>query len=204
MTRSSILLLACAVAASAGTAWAAIGPYAHGGTRVDADGDGVITRAEAAARPRLAARFDRLDRNRDGRIDAAERAEHRGRRHRHGGGLERIVALDANGDGRIALTEAAGSRLAVHFARLDTNRDGYLVRREFEAGMERMRRERARQHEQRWREKFAQADRTGDGRLSRAEAEEALPRAAKAFAFLDENRDGFLSPQEARFGHGRR
>jgi len=38
--------------------------------RADANGDGVVTRAEALAE--AGTRFDRLDANRDGKLDAAE------------------------------------------------------------------------------------------------------------------------------------
>lgn len=48
----------------------------HGGglTRMDTNKDGVITRQEAIAA--ATARFDRLDLNKDGKIDQAERAKH--------------------------------------------------------------------------------------------------------------------------------
>lgn len=50
------------------------GPRGGGGfgMRGDPDGDGALTRAEAAQR--AGARFDRLDTNRDGRLDATELA----------------------------------------------------------------------------------------------------------------------------------
>lgn len=204
MKQSTTLILAAALATGlAGVAAAAPqGPAVR--ASIDADGDGVITRAEAAARPRLAEHFDRLDADGDGRLERGERPM-RGKGHgRHGGGLQRIVALDANGDGRIARVEASRGPLARHFDRLDANRDGYLVRGELEAGMERMRAERRGQREQKMREKFAQADRNRDGRLARDEVTQAMPRLERAFAFLDGDRDGFLSPQEIRFGQGRR
>ena len=47
-------------------------------------------------------------------------------------------------------------------------------------------------------EAFAAADLNGDGRLSRVEADEKMPRLAARFAWLDDNRDGFLSRDEAQ------
>lgn len=203
MKQSKILFLAAALAA-AGVAIAApqagsatgIGPRA----KVDANGDGVITRAEAAAHPRLARHFDRLDANRDGRLDRGERPQH-GRR---GHVIGHILRLDANGDGRIARTEAGDSKLGARFAQIDTNGDGYIVRGEMEAARARMHAQRMQQRQQKAREAFAAADRNRDGRLSRDEATQAMPRVAKAFAWLDADRDGFLGPQELRPARGGR
>ena len=36
--------------------------------QADTNGDGVIDRSEAAANPRLAAKFDELDKNKDGKL----------------------------------------------------------------------------------------------------------------------------------------
>ena len=41
--------------------------------RIDANGDGVIDRAEAAKMPRLAEKFDQLDIDKDGKLSASER-----------------------------------------------------------------------------------------------------------------------------------
>lgn len=40
--------------------------------KLDADGDGFISRREAAAQPEVTANFDQADRNRDGRLDLEE------------------------------------------------------------------------------------------------------------------------------------
>lgn len=59
-----------------GKAWSHRGPHRHGMMlkRLDTNGDGVITRAEAQAEAQTAAgkRFDRIDANHDGRIDQTE------------------------------------------------------------------------------------------------------------------------------------
>ncbi|GAB3337336.1 hypothetical protein [Marilutibacter aestuarii] len=201
----SLLLAAIATALVAGTAIAAPqapkdGPDASRGmVRLDSNGDGAIDRAEAAASPRLASRFDRVDRNGDGRITADERPARMHRRGGRGGGLERIVALDANADGRISKVEAGtDSPLGKRFDDIDANRDGYIVRAELRASHEKMRAEFQARAAERHKERFAGADGNKDGRLSKAEVEAGMPRLAKAFAFLDENRDGYLSAEEAR------
>lgn len=196
--------LALAVAAVvAGAAIAA--PQSTQGTRakIASNGDGAIDRAEAAAHPRLAEHFDRLDTNRDGRIDRSERPKHRGGKDGRGrGGIGDIVKLDTDKDGRISRAEAADSRLAQRFDALDANRDGYVVRREMEAGMQRLKAERTARHRQQATERFQQADRNRDGRLTRDEVGQAMPRLVEAFAYLDDNRDGFLSADEIRSTRG--
>lgn len=178
---------------------------------LDSNGDGAIDRAEAAAHPKLAERFDRLDRNHDGRLGADERP-HRGmdRRHgKHGGGLAR---LDADRDGRISRAEFAAARAGhgakhasghglrepVDFAGVDANRDGYLVRAELRAYHERMRPQREAQRQARFDARFDAADLDRDGRLDRVEVSEKMPGLAARFEWLDENRDGSLSREELR------
>ena len=75
----------------------------HGGRALDSDGDGRISRAEAAAKPEFAARFDQLDVNKDGYID---RADHQAR---------------------------MGERRDAWFKAADTNNDGQISRAEFDA-----------------------------------------------------------------------
>ncbi|MDR0184726.1 hypothetical protein [Lysobacter arvi] len=197
MTRTTLsVLLATAVAATvAGAAIAAPQPGAPR-AKIDANRDGVIDRTEAAAHPRLAAAFDQLDKNRDGKLDASERPQHRkGPGHRgHGGGVERIVRADADGDGRISRTEAGSLRfIGDKFADIDANRDGYIVRSELTRYHERMRPQQEAERAKRAEERFAAADLNKDGKLSRVEVSEKMPRLEKAFAFMDEDRDGFLT-----------
>lgn len=136
------------------------------------------------------AKFDRLDRNGDGRLEKAEyrRHKHHGRR----GGMARAIRLDTDGDGRISTIEAASSRWGERFAGIDRNGDGYLVRSELDAVAQQRRGEFAAKRMQRFEAKFAEADGNRDGRLSRAEVEANWPHRARAFAFLDEDRDGYL------------
>lgn len=184
--------LAAAPATPAATATAAAPTH----PRLDANADGVIDRNEAAAHPRLAENFNRLDKNGDGKLDASERPSrdgHHGKRG-HGGGMDKLVSADADGDGRISRTEAAQLPWAAQsFDQIDKNRDGYLVRSELRAYHERMGEQRKAEHAKRAQEQFAQADLNHDGKLSRVEVSEKMPRLAKSFAFLDEDRDGFLT-----------
>ena len=90
MNKLHLLAAAVTVALASTLAVAQTAPPA-GHARPDANGDGVIDRSEAAAFPKLASRFDQLDKDKDGRLTAAERPQHgRGMRGgRHGGGAAR-------------------------------------------------------------------------------------------------------------------
>lgn len=169
--------------------------------RIDANQDGVITREEAAKHPRLAEKFDGLDKNRDGKLDAGERPHHRGGREHGGrhGGHGGVAGLDNDGDGRISQAEAAKSpRIGESFAKIDRNRDGYLVRSELRAYHESERPKREAERAKRFDEHFAAADLNRDGKLSKLEVDEKMPRLARNFAFLDEDRDGFLSKADLK------
>ena len=224
MKKLHILALAIAAAlastfAVAQTATPATGVRAA--PRIDANGDGVIDRAEAAKAPRLAAKFDQLDVNKDGKLTASERPQRAHGKRGGGRGGDRMQALDSDKDGRISRTEAnAGNAgFAARFSEMDANKDGYLDRTDREL---RMSRERA--------AFFTGADANRDGKLSRDEyaveqgargAErrqqfaqrveaagktpkarrvpteaEQLQRAGKAFDRMDANKDGTVTRAE--------
>ena len=167
--RKPLLLLALLLSTgAAGLAMAADVPPPAGApprAKLDTNGDGVIDRAEAAKAPRLAAQFDTLDKNKDGKLSRDELPRWHGKRHGRGpGGREDMMAkLDTNKDGRISREEAkADPRLAARFDQMDVNKDGYLDKADRELGRK--------QHRDAW---FAAADTNKDGQLSKAEFDAA-------------------------------
>lgn len=129
----AMLALALAIAGTAAAAFAqdpqpaASQPARH--AKIDANGDGVIDRSEAAANPKMAEHFDRLDANKDGRITADERPQRGGK-----GGRERMQQLDTDNDGRFSREELAGKARALqNFTAIDSNNDGFLTREEMAA-----------------------------------------------------------------------
>ncbi len=112
------------------------GPAAQRFKQADTNGDGMISREEAKALPRLAKHFDEIDANHDGQISADEmRAFHetmRGKHMTHSGAF--FKKLDTDGDGRISLAEAqVAPRLAAHFEEIDANKDGFITMEEMKA-----------------------------------------------------------------------
>jgi Ca2+-binding EF-hand superfamily protein len=168
--------------------------------KLDANGDGVIDRAEAAKSPRFAGMFDKFDANHDGKLTADERPQHRGRGEgRDGRGGDRLAELDANGDGAIDRAEAAKApRLSEHFDKLDANHDGRISAEERPKG-----------HGGRHGpggpggdrgQRMAQLDKNGDGKFSRDELA-GHERALSHFVDIDANKDGFVTHEEMKAYH---
>lgn len=119
----------------------------HGGMiRADANKDGRISRAEAAADPKLATKFGEIDGNRDGFLDRADwQAKARERKEAW------FTAADGNRDGRLSKAEMdassakrraehlqkAGMRSTERFRQLDANKDGSVSREEMQSTMQR-------------------------------------------------------------------
>ncbi|MCA3017295.1 MAG: EF-hand domain-containing protein [Rhodocyclaceae bacterium] len=102
---------------------------------LDKDGDGKISRTEAAAVPRLAKRFDTIDTNKDGFITTDEMKVARAK-----AVAVMFKRLDADNDGRISKTEADAKapRLAKHFTMMDANNDGYISQDELAVARKKM------------------------------------------------------------------
>ncbi len=168
--------------------------------KIDANGDGVIDRSEAAKAPRLAENFDKLDANKDGRLSADERPQRGGRHGGKGGRNGGMAKLDTNGDGAIDRAEAAKApRLAERFDQLDKNKDGRIGADERpQHGGRRGGREDG--PGGRGGERMVQLDKNGDGRFSREELA-GHERALQNFTAIDGNKDGFLTREEMKTYH---
>ena len=94
----------------------------------DTNADGLISRSEAAALPRLAERFDAIDANKDGQVSFEELRAARAQQ-RHGGHFKR---MDTDNDGKVSRAEALSAAEAA-FARADANGDGFVTPEEMRA-----------------------------------------------------------------------
>ena len=137
-----IILTAAGLAAASFLVFA--GPGEHQGRMAerlkaaDTDGDGRISKAEAATLPMIAKHFDEIDANRDGQVTSEElRAFHELRRAT--AQVEHFKKLDTDRDGRIIKAEAQANapRLAAHFEQIDANGDGFLTPEELKAAHQR-------------------------------------------------------------------
>lgn len=132
---------------------------APGGRRVDsfkkadADGNGMLSRAEVEkSLPRLAPRFDAIDANRDGNLTPEEirawsRAKRGHRRESAGAKFqEYFKRADTDGDGALSRAEAERGmpRIARKFDAIDVNRDGKVTQDEMRAWFQARRAARAR------------------------------------------------------------
>lgn len=184
--------------------------------RLDADGDGKVTRAEFEAG--VKDRFARFDLNNDGAItddDLPPRMRGKdvlkgdgpmigrggmGRRHHRPGGrmmgkIMRLRQADANNDGSISLDEAmafANKR----FARKDQNGDGVVD----QADRDLRKQANIDYRVKRFIHRFGK-DADAAGKVTR---EQFMARAGEKFAKLDVNKDGTITRDERGRGHWRR
>lgn len=160
---------------------------AMGIARLDTDGDGRISRAEleqaAQARTERAEKF--AEKRAEKRAERTDRAGQGERGHRGHPGMTGMGGM-------------GGGWLLEQFDAIDANSDGYIVRAELRAWQQAQRPQREAERERRFQERFSAADLNGDGVLSRVEVEEKMPRLLGSFAWMDDNRDGFLSQDELK------
>jgi len=179
-------------------------PMHPAGHHMDANGDGMISRDEAKASPRLSETFDAWDTNKDGTLDQAEMTAHRDamRGEMRAKANERWTAADTDGNGSLSREEAKASmpHLADNFDKMDGNQDGQLSRDEMHnfrmQDKKHMRYEAA--------ERFKGADTDGDGALDLAEAQTGMPGLAERFTAVDKNGDGKITPDELKAGRKQR
>jgi Ca2+-binding EF-hand superfamily protein len=184
---------------------------AHGFmAKLDADGDGAISRDEAEGHW-IAKKFDKLDANGDGLLTPDELAtmkkKHRGKgKWKHEdpqGRAESIMAkLDVDGDGTISRDEAEGHWIAQKFDKLDVDGNGSIGLDEL-ASMKHGKRGKRGKHgkhgkhkdpEAHAERKMAKLDADGDGFISLAEAKGT--RLEEKFAKIDADGDGKISREE--------
>ncbi len=178
--------LLVAVAALAGIGGGAVMAQEAPPARPDANGDRILTRAEATAHAE--AMFARMDVNGDGRLSPEDREAGRERR-----ADEMFARMDADNNGSISRAEwdRAGELREARRAQREERREGAD-----EGRQARGERGRAFQGHRRGRmgmALMAQADRDGDRTVSRAEFLEA---SAQRFARMDANGDGSVTADE--------
>lgn len=119
-------------------------PGRHGIMRADTNGDGKVSREEAAALSdkMQAGWFDQADADKDGFLTEDEIRQARDSRRDHRRGemkarmAERFTEADINNDGQLSLDEvqARMPRLAERFDTLDADRNGMLSKDELKRG----------------------------------------------------------------------
>ncbi|MBI1904122.1 MAG: hypothetical protein HYS13_23755 [Planctomycetia bacterium] len=166
--------------------------------RLDANGDGKVTKEEAERQPFAARLFERADADKDGVVTKEEfqKAAPPAVIAPPGGPAPEgalFRALDANGDGKIGADELEAA--AANLKKLDRNGDGTITREEvaprgrpgapLDPAALRAQAER----------RLKEADKNGDGKISKEEAPEQLQ---GIFDRIDGNKDGFIDLEEMR------
>jgi EF-hand domain pair/EF hand len=199
----------------------------HKGKMMDLDGNGEVTRVEAATAADTA--FARMDANKDGVLNATDRAERKG---------DRFANMDTNKDGQLTKSELdaahaarngadwngrAGNRMANmteeqkaewqakraerqanHFAMMDTDKNGALTETEFIAGHAAMKDghgRRGKHKGQRGGMMMERADTNGDKAISKSEFTTA---AMGRFDRMDADKNGVISATERQAMKGKR
>lgn len=187
MTKLSLFL----GAAAALVAVPALAAPAAGGARAnpDADGNGVLTRAEVEAD--VARRFAKLDANRDGKVDEGDRAAHRKAK-----ADEMFAAADSDRNGSISRAEFDAAQATREAKRAERRaamadghgggRDGKRGKRGGHGGGDRL---------------LAMVDINGDKAVTSVEMRTA---ALARFDRIDANKDGQVTAEERAAMRGKR
>jgi hypothetical protein len=115
----------------------------------------------------------------------------------------RAMKADKDGDGRVSRAEATNSgaeRSGKWFDKLDLDKDGYVTQDEMKQARETRRGDMKEKMDAR----FKETDSNGDGQLSLDEVQAKNPKLAERFGALDTDKNGLLSKDELKHGHGRR
>lgn len=169
-TRYVIIVAAMAAPAIAAPAPRAASPSAAPATSAQKP----MTRAEFIAN--VKARFNAMDTNHDGVLDAAEVAA----------AQQKEIAEE---------TALVRQRAEAEFARLDTNHDGQLSKAEFMAAVPAVKPNQTPQ------QIIGSFDSNRDGKIS---AQEYLAKPLASFDRIDTNHDGVISPQELQAARSQR
>jgi Ca2+-binding EF-hand superfamily protein len=141
------LTVACAAGAQTAASSAPSHPQWHDHAsmpRIDANGDGVIDRTEAAASSRLNENFDQIDTDHDGKLSRQELRSFRTQQMRqmmvkHMDEIDsKFATADTDHSGTLSQGEATASGirgLAEHFDTADVDHDGQISRNELNAFM---------------------------------------------------------------------
>lgn len=91
------------------------------------------------------------------------------------------------------------TKVAEHFNRMDSNRDGFLTKAEADAAAQAFGGKRAERRAERGEQRFEQIDTNRDGSITRSEWDSAQAQRQQRIAARDQNGDG--RADRARFGH---
>lgn len=137
MQHRNLTLFAAGLAALLTTAAASAAPRdgAKAFEKMDANGDGIVTTAEADAQ--RDAMFKRLDADGDGTLTAAERDKAKARMERMrermaAQGQDMLAKADTNGDGNLSRAEFDAAPHGL-LQKADANGDGQMTRAEFDS-----------------------------------------------------------------------